>query len=94
MEEWDVAIEQVIQMLCTSFDTHSVIQELAHNNQRKYVAALARIDSDTPFHQLHSSLGRSIKNVCERLGFIGQESRSLDMFGQNSKCMAWSRKLP
>jgi hypothetical protein len=92
MENWEAEIEQVIQTLGTSFDTHKAIQALAHCNQRKYVAALAKIDGDTPFHQLHSSLGRSIKVVCERLGFTGQESRSLDLFGQHSKCILWSRK--
>ena len=92
MEEWDAAIEQVVQTLGTDFDTHKAIQELARCNQRQYVAALAKIDSDTPFHQLHSSLGRSIKAVCKRLGFTGQESRSLDLFGQHSKCILWSRK--
>ncbi len=92
MEEWDAAIELVVQKLGTDFDTHRAIQELAHCNQRKYIAALARIEGDTPFHQLHSSLGRSIKAACERLGFIGKESRSPDMFGQNSKCILWSRK--
>ncbi len=92
MEEWDAAIEKVVNTLGTEFDTHKAIQELARSNQRKYVTALARIDSDTPFHNLHSSLGRKIKEVCERLGFTGQDSRSLDLFGQHSKCILWSRK--
>lgn len=92
MEEWDFAIEQAVQALGASFDTHRLIQEVAHHNQRRYVVALAAIDSATPFHQLHSSLGRRIKIVCERLGFTGQESRSLDMFGQSSKCMTWSQR--
>lgn len=91
MEEWDFAIEQAVQALGASFDTHRLIQEVAHHNQRRYVVALA-IDSATPFHQLHSSLVRRIKIVCERLGFTGQVSRSLDMFGQSSKCTTWSRQ--
>ncbi len=92
MEEWDAAIEQTVETLGPSFDTHRAIQALAHRNQRKYVAALKIIDSDTPFHQLHSTLGRRIKAVCERLGFSGQDSRSPDLFGQHSKCILWSRK--
>ena len=91
MKEWEVAIEQVVQTLVTDFDTHRAIQELARRNQRKYVTALAKIDSDTPFHKLHSSLGRSIKVVCKRLGFTGKDSRSPDIFGQNSKCIFWSK---
>ncbi len=91
MEAWDSAIEQSIKVLGASFDTHKVIQEVAHRNQRQYVAALAAIDSDTPFHQLHSSLGRRVKVVAERLGYTKKDSRSLDMFGQSSICLAWSR---
>jgi hypothetical protein len=91
MQEWDSAIEQAIGVLGDSFDTHRVIQEVAHRNQRQYVAALAAIDSDTPFHQFHSLLGRRVKIVGESLGFRHEESRSPDMFGQHSKCLAWSR---
>ena len=92
MEEWDTAIKQVVETLGPSFDTHRAIQKLAHQNQRKYAAALALIDSNTPFHQLHSALGQRIKAVCEQLGLSGEESRSLDLFGQHSKCILWSRK--
>ena len=92
MEEWDSAIEQAVSELGPSFDSHRVIKELAHRNQRQYISALAAVDSETPFHYLHSLLGRRIKVVCERLGFRGRESRSLDMFGQNSRSIAWSRE--
>lgn len=91
MEEWDVVITEVVQSLRAPFDSHLVIRELAHRNQRRYVAALAVIESDAPFHQLHSALGRRIRVVCEGLGFIGKDSRSPDMFGQQSKCQEWSR---
>lgn len=91
MEEWDVAITEVVESLNAPFDSHIVIRELAHRNQCRYVDALAAIKTDTPFHQLHSSLGRRIKIVCEDLGFTGQDSRSSDMFGQQSKCQEWSR---
>ena len=91
MGDWDVAITEVVESLNAPFDSHIVIRELAHRNQRRYVDALAAINTDTPFHQLHSSLGRRIKVVCEGLGFTGQDSRSSDMFGQQSKCQEWSR---
>jgi hypothetical protein len=91
MEEWDFAIEQAIMGLGDSFDSHKVIQEVAHRNQHQYIEALAAIDSDTPFHKLHSALGRRIKIVGERLGFASVDSRSPDMFGQHSKCLRWSR---
>jgi len=90
MEDWDAAITEVVTSLQRPFDSHLVIRELAHRNQRRYVQALASIDTDTPFHQLHSMLGRRIKVVCENLGFSGQDSRSPDLFGQPSKCQKWS----
>ena len=89
MEDWDAAITEVVESLNTPFDSHLVIRELAHRNQRRYVDALAAINTDTPFHQLHSSLGRRIKAVCECLGLTGHDSRSSDMFGQQSKCQEW-----
>jgi hypothetical protein len=91
MKEWDIAIERAIKALGDSFDSHRLIQEVAHRNQRQYVAALAVIESDTPFHKLHSALGRRIKIVGNRLGFTSEDSRSPDMFGQYSKCLRWSR---
>jgi len=91
MEEWDDAIEQVVEQLGDSFHSHRVIQEVAHLNQRRYVEALVAIEGDIPFQILHSALGRRIKTVCERLRFSGKDHRSSDMFGQNSKCMKWSR---
>lgn len=91
MEGWDAAIAEVVNSLNSPFNSHLVIRELAHRNQRRYVDALAAINTETPFHQLHSSLGKRIKVVCEGLGFTGQDGRSLDMFGQQSKCQEWSR---
>ncbi len=94
MDEWDIAIETVVGEMDAPFDTHKVIQQVARRNQRKYVAALAAINTDTPFHKLHTALGRRIKVVCKRLGFTDKGSRSPDMFGQNSKCLHWSRRHP
>lgn len=75
LKDWDLTIEEAINILGTTFDTHRVIQEVAHRNQRKYIVAL----------------GRRIKIVCKRLSFTNKDSRSPDMFGQNSKCLTWSR---
>jgi hypothetical protein len=92
MEKWDSAIEEAIRALGVSFDSHRLIQEIAHRNQRRYVMALEAINSDIPFQILHSQLGRQIKVVASRLGFVGEESRSPDMFAQNSECMKYSRR--
>lgn len=92
MEEWDSAIEEAISVMGASFDSHRLIQEIAHRNQRRYVQALASIGSDIPFQVLHSRLGRRIKVVAGRLGFVGEEYRSADMFAQNSECMEYTRR--
>jgi len=91
VEEWDEVIEVAISELGESFDSHDVIKKVAHLNQVEYISALSAAGSDTPFQSVHSSLGRRIKVVCEDLGFVAQDSRSKDMFGQNSKCQRWSR---
>lgn len=91
MNKWNNAIKDVVKELGNSFDTHQVIQKLAHMNQRMYVIALSEIDNEIPFQTLHSSLGRQIKVVCTQLGFSNKDHRSLDMFNQNSKCQFWSK---
>lgn len=90
MKNWDIEIANVVNSLKVPFDSHLVIRELAHRNQRRYVSALSEMDSNIPFQQLHSLLGKRIKVVCEDLGFNGVDSRSPDMFGQNSQCQEWS----
>lgn len=91
MEQWNKAIKEAIDELGESFDSHQLIQKLAHANQREYVAALAEINNETPFQTLHSALGRQIKAICIELGFSNKDHRSLDMFNQNSKCQLWSK---
>lgn len=91
MEAWREKIIEVVESLGNSFDSHLVIKELAHKNQRLYVQALAAINTDTPFQQLHASLGKQIKTVCESLGFTREDSRSTDLFGQESLCQRYVR---
>jgi hypothetical protein len=90
----DTTIRETIIAAGADFDSHDVIHTLAHKNQRLYVAELAAIDNDRPFQILHSALGRRIKAICEELGYIGVASRSLDIFGQHSECIRWSRTSP
>jgi hypothetical protein len=93
MEHWDSAIEGAIQSLGgESFDSHQLILEMVHRNQRQYVDALAATGGERPFQTLHSALGTRIKTVCNRLGYQGQDWRSSDIFGQASKCIQWSRQ--
>lgn len=91
MQISDSLIEQVVHTMGEEFDSHEIILKLAQDNQRIYVKALAAIDNDRPFLVLHSQLGSQIKNVCERLGYTSESARSKDIFGQNSKCLSWSK---
>jgi hypothetical protein len=84
-------IENAIDSLGESFDSHDVIRRLAHDNQCKYVKALYEIENEKPFQTLHTALGLKIKEICSVRGFISTESRSKDIFGQNSKCLSWRK---
>lgn len=86
----DEAIEVAVLASGNRFDSHDVIRKIAQQNQQAYVAELGAVASDTPFQTLHSMLGKRIKMVCERHGFIGKASRSTDIFGQDSNCVWWS----
>jgi len=87
----DKLIEATIISSGAEFDSHDIIHKFAHHNQRLYVSELYATDGDRPFQVLHSTLGRQIKGICERLGFSGIPSRSLDIFGQHSECVRWTK---
>ena len=87
----DAVIEDVVLNAGTVFDSHQIILRLAHQSQREYVDALNAGSGDSPFHTLHSALGRRIKQVCERLGYAGEPFNSADIFGQDSNCIRWFR---
>jgi hypothetical protein len=88
----DNLIREIINDAGNNFDSHDIILTFAHKNQRLYVAELAAINNDIPFQTLHSTLGEKIKAISEELGYTGEPSRSRDIFGQDSKCVRWSRK--
>lgn len=87
----DTLIETIIANAAPSFDSHDIIHQFGHQNQRLYVSELAATNGDQPFQVLHSSLGRQIKAICERLGYKSEASRSLDIFGQHSECVRWTK---
>ncbi|MCU7497171.1 MAG: hypothetical protein HF314_02035 [Ignavibacteria bacterium] len=87
----DNLIEQVILNSGDEFDSHDIIHKLAHENQKLYIENLNEMIGERPFQTLHSILGRKIKDICERLGYHGIASRSLDIFGQYGECVRWSK---
>ncbi|WP_394002696.1 hypothetical protein ACF3M1_17075 [Luteimonas sp. WGS1318] len=84
-------IEQIIRDAGAEFDSHEIILKIAQQNQRSYVAELAALQTDTPFQTFHSMLGKRIKAICEQHGYVGEASRSQDIFGHYSNCVFWSR---
>ena len=87
--------EQLIRDAITNadseFDSHDIIRELGHKNQKLYIEALATANGDRPFQVLHSQFGIAIKSICQELGYQGQGSSSLDIFGQESACIRWKK---
>lgn len=92
MDDIDDALERIIATAGERFDSHDIIRWFAHANQRRYVELLHETNGEKPFQTLHASLGKRIRAICERQGFTGVESESLDVFfNRSSHCMAWSR---
>lgn len=87
----DQLLEQTIDSMPTDFDSHEVIKEFAQRNQRVYAEALVAVDGDRLFHKLHSDIGRQITAICERRGYARLQARSEDIFGQQSRCIGWSK---
>jgi hypothetical protein len=85
-------IRDAIDRADAVFDSHDIIHVLGHENQRLYVRALAEILGERPFQALHSQFGIAIKEICVELGYTGVSSRSLDIFGQNSECVRWTKR--
>lgn len=84
-------IERAIASMPNDFDSHDVIKEVAHTNQRAYAEALVAIEGDRLFHKLHSEMGRQITEICDLLGYRREQSRSDDIFGQKSRCIGWCK---
>lgn len=85
-------LTQVIDAMPSEFNSHQVISEVTHRNQRDYILQLyAKCDLSQPFHAVHTKLGIDIKTICLRLGYIQEGDRNEDVFGQNSKCLHWRK---
>lgn len=87
----DHLIERTLDSMPNDFDSHDVIKDLAKENQRVYAEALVAVAGDRLFHVLHSDIGRQITRICEGRGYARLQSRSEDIFGQQSRCIGWSK---
>lgn len=90
----DSNLRDEIMAAGSEFDSHDIIHAIIHKHQRSYVDALAATSGDVPFKSFHSSLGKRIASICEELGYFGIASSSLDIFGQQSGCIRWTKQNP
>lgn len=73
-----------------SFDTHDVIKLLISTEPAVYKSEIQlRQLKSNPVHSLHTNLGVQVAQICQQLGFLRQQSRSLDIHGQQSRCLRW-----
>ena len=87
-----------------NFDTHDVI--IAYKTrcpvayEADFTAAEQRPRSaetrkkTSTVHRLHTSLGIRIARICTASGLVRTQSRSIDVNGQHSRCLAWSNSCP
>jgi len=84
-------IKKIIGAMPEEFDSHDVIKQIMHRHQRAYADALVEKTGRNLFHKLHTELGKQITEICNDLGYARKESRSLDVFGQSSRCIRWHK---
>lgn len=73
-----------------SFDTHDVIKLIISTEPAVYEAEIQRRQmKPNPVHSLHTNLGVQVAKICQQLGFLRQQSRSVDIHGQQSRCLRW-----
>lgn len=74
-----------------SFDTHDVIKLVISTEPAAYEAEIQRRQmKSNPVHSLHTNLGVQVAKICQQLGFSRKQSRSLDIHGQQSRCLRWT----
>lgn len=89
---------------CGNFDTHDVIIAYKTRCPVAYEADLtaaeqqsrsakARIKTSA-VHRLHTLLGIRIARICTASGLVRTQSRSIDVNGQHSRCLAWANSCP
>ena len=88
-------IPNAVDKMAPEFSTHQLILELAHKNQRAYVDALNEAASDIPFQEVHSAIGKELKQLAiqpdARIREKEAKTRSKDIFGQESSCSIWEK---
>lgn len=87
-----------------NFDTHNIIMEYKTRCPVAYEADLMVIQQrphstktkkkTSAVHRLHTSLGIHIARICTASGLVRTQSRSIDVNGQHSRCLAWANIRP
>jgi hypothetical protein len=92
--DWTQMLTAAIESMPSDFDSHDVINKVAHTNQRAYIERLYANVSGPPFQTVHATLGREIARICSRLGYERVDRpgyHSKDIFRQNSECALWCK---
>jgi hypothetical protein len=84
-------LTEVIESMPPPFDSHQVIIEVAHRNQRAYIEQLYANHAEAPFQAVHATLGIQINKICLGLHYTGKAHRSNDIFGRNANCVRYCK---
>jgi len=86
------------------FDSHDVVHDFRARFSAEYAALLRAAErrvarqahvaqskkKPSAVHRLHTALGIRIARLCQAAGLYRTPSRSLDVHGQHSRCLAWT----
>lgn len=88
--ELEKHINSIIDFMPTEFDTHQLILVLAQKNQRAYIDAIHESTRKTPFQDVHSLIGMTLKQN-SRIQETQAKCKSLNIFRMYSPCSKWRR---
>lgn len=90
------------------FDSHDVVHDFRARFSAEYEVLLRAAErraarhaqgssskkKPSAVHRLHTALGIRIARLCQAAGLHRTPSRSLDVHGQHSRCLAWTMAGP
>ncbi|MCU8540329.1 hypothetical protein M2G63_19945 [Vibrio vulnificus] len=85
-------VPEAIEAMGSEFNSHELILEIAQNNQREYIEALAAYrNSKHPFMHVHKQLSTYLRKFeNDKLKCLGHKP-SRDIFGKPNTCLAWKK---
>lgn len=89
------AVEKVIAEMKDEdeFDSHDFIKKFSKEIELDYVYLLATAGTMTPFHKVHSQIGRFLRNNEKNLNIrYVKRVNSKNIFGNDTPCASWRKK--